>query len=60
MYTQETPYFPVKEDFVFVTDVPVEDRVRGDLPPTKKEECEVMQYCVWLSDSMKLGTVYFK
>jgi len=31
----------VKEDYVFVNDVPEEDRIRGDLPPTKKEECEV-------------------
>jgi len=38
---QETPYFPVSEEFVFINDVPEEDRVRGDLPPAKKEDCEV-------------------
>ena len=43
---QETPYFPVKEEYVFVNDVPEEDRIRGDLPPTKKEDCEV---CVRLT-----------
>ena len=31
----------MNEEFAFVSDVPVEDRVRGDLPPTKKEDCEV-------------------
>jgi len=45
---QETPYFPVNEEFIFVNDVPEEDRVRGDLPPAKKEDCEVQlcsHYC---------------
>ena len=42
---QETPYFPAKEGFVFVNDVPEEERVRGDLPPTKKEDCEVFNNC---------------
>lgn len=40
----ETPYFPVNE-FVFVNDVPDEDRVRGDLPPAKKEDCEMVMMC---------------
>ena len=36
---------------MFINDVPVEDRIRGDLPPTKKEECEVaVKFCfVFLS-----------
>ena len=45
---QETPYFPVNDEFIFVNDVPEEDRVRGDLPPAKKEDCEVRlcsHYC---------------
>jgi len=31
----------VNEEFVFINDVPEEDRIRGDLPPAKKEDCEV-------------------
>jgi heterogeneous nuclear ribonucleoprotein U-like protein 1 len=38
---QEEPFFPVEEGFVFIDNIPLEDRVRGQLPPTKKEECEV-------------------
>jgi len=45
LHVQETPYFPAKEGFVFVNDVPEEERVRGDLPPVKKEDCEVFINC---------------
>ncbi len=38
---REEPYFPVKEGYTFVNSVPEEDRVRGTLPPAKKEDCEV-------------------
>ena len=51
--TQETPYFPVKEDYIFVNDVPEEDRIRGDLPPTKKEECEVHVRCACIQLLLK-------
>jgi len=40
----------VNEEFVFINDVPEENRIRGDLPPTKKEDCEVtlLLFCVKL------------
>ena len=38
---KEEPFFPVKEGFTFINDVPVEERTRGTLPPEKKEDCEV-------------------
>ena len=37
----QEPFFPIKEGFTFVNDVPVEERIRGTLPPEKKEDCEV-------------------
>lgn len=38
---QETPWFPLQEEFVFIDQVEAEKRVRGTEPPAKKEECEV-------------------
>ncbi|KAJ8308856.1 hypothetical protein KUTeg_013730 [Tegillarca granosa] len=38
----EEPFFPLKEDFNFIANVPVEERVRGLAPPAKKEECEMI------------------
>ena len=38
---QEEPFFPLKEEFVFLESVGEEERVRGSLPPASKEECEV-------------------
>lgn len=38
---QEEPFFPIEEGFVFINSVPVEERIRGPLPPAKKEDCEV-------------------
>ncbi len=37
----EEPFFPLKEGFEFVGKVAEEERVRGTLPPEKKEDCEV-------------------
>jgi len=39
---------PVNEEFVFINDVPEEDRIRGDLPPAKKEDCEVRLCMTWI------------
>lgn len=39
---QEESWFEMKEDFVYVDKVPLEERVRGTPPPAKKEECEIM------------------
>lgn len=39
---QEEPWFELKEDFVFIDKVPLEERVKGIAPPEKKEECEII------------------
>lgn len=41
----ESPFFPPEEGFVFINDIPLEDRVRGVLPPAKKEDCEMLMMC---------------
>lgn len=38
---QEEPYFPLKEGYVFIDTVPVEERVKGAQQPEKREDCEV-------------------
>ncbi|XP_022332049.2 uncharacterized protein LOC111129853 isoform X2 [Crassostrea virginica] len=38
----EEPWFPLKEEFKFIGQVPLEERVRGTEPPAKKEDCEVI------------------
>ena len=38
---KEEPFYPVKEGYAFINDIPDAERVRGSLPPEKKEECEV-------------------
>lgn len=38
----ETPYFPIPEDFIFIQQVPLEERVRGPKGPNTKGECEVL------------------
>ncbi|CAL1539438.1 unnamed protein product [Lymnaea stagnalis] len=39
---REGPYFPLKDEFKFLEEVPEEERVRGHTPPATKEECEVI------------------
>jgi heterogeneous nuclear ribonucleoprotein U-like protein 1 len=39
---REGPYFPLKDSFKFLEEVPAEERVRGHPPPEKKEDCEVI------------------
>jgi len=39
---KEEPFFPLKEGFSFLSTVDLENRIRGSLPPTKKEECEIL------------------
>ncbi|CAG5125307.1 unnamed protein product, partial [Candidula unifasciata] len=39
---REGPYFPLKEGYTFLEQVPAEERVRGHLPPASKEACEVI------------------
>ncbi|KAH9507215.1 Heteroproteinous nuclear ribonucleoprotein U-like protein 1 [Bulinus truncatus] len=39
---REGPYFPLKDDFKFLEEVPEEGRIRGHKPPATKEECEVI------------------
>jgi heterogeneous nuclear ribonucleoprotein U-like protein 1 len=41
----ESPFFPPKDGFVFINDIPVEERERGVLPPAKKEDCEMLMMC---------------
>ncbi|ESP02305.1 hypothetical protein LOTGIDRAFT_138642, partial [Lottia gigantea] len=39
---REEPFFPLKEGYMFVEAVPQEERVRGAVPPAKKEDCEMI------------------
>lgn len=39
---KEEPWFPLKEGYVFIDKVDVEERVRGTLQPEKKEDCEML------------------
>ena len=41
---QEEAYFPLRDDYMFLDAVPIEERVRGSMPPSSKEECEVCWY----------------
>ncbi|KAL5008098.1 hypothetical protein ScPMuIL_013679 [Solemya velum] len=40
--TLEEPFFALKEGYIFIAAVPTEELVRGSLPPSKKEECEML------------------
>ncbi|XP_078495400.1 heterogeneous nuclear ribonucleoprotein U-like protein 1 isoform X2 [Ciona intestinalis] len=45
---KEEPYFPHPqelEDYVFISKVGLEDRVRGTTGPMKRKECEVLMLC---------------
>ena len=40
---QEKPWFPLLDDeYKFINDVPLEERVRSVKPPTRREDCEVL------------------
>ncbi|KRZ25671.1 RING finger protein [Trichinella pseudospiralis] len=39
---QAEPWFPLPEEYVFINDVPYENRIRGPLPMKSKEECVVV------------------
>ena len=41
IFLQDEAWFPLKEEYTFIEEVPVEDRVRGQTPPSAKEDCEV-------------------
>ena len=50
IFFQESPFFSLKEGFTFINDVVLEDRVRGSLPPEKKEDCQVWLHSKVMSD----------
>ena len=43
--SQEEPFFPLLEGYTLMNAVAEEDRVRGTVPPAKKEECEMIMMC---------------
>lgn len=43
MFIQEKPWYPILEEgYVFINDIPVEQRVRSIKPPMTKDQCEVL------------------
>jgi len=42
---KEEPAFPLKEGFTWIATLPEDQRVRGAVPPAKKEECEMIMMC---------------
>lgn len=38
---REEPYFPLPEDYSFIGDVSLENRVRGTVGPSSKSDCQV-------------------
>lgn len=38
----ETPFFPMLEDFTFMQQIPVDVRIRGPKGPGAKKDCEVL------------------
>ncbi|XP_060711844.1 heterogeneous nuclear ribonucleoprotein U-like protein 2 [Hemiscyllium ocellatum] len=39
---KEEPFFPIPEDYVFIQNVPLEERIRGAVGPKTKDACEVI------------------
>lgn len=42
---KEEPHFPLKEGYTMISAVELDERVRGPLPPGKKEDCEIIMMC---------------